>query len=219
MEYPVNDELYYSVNLGRMRKRVLATDSGAVSRINKENKEVWEKVLSAISGVLTSVSFRDGDYGEQWIVHITDEGKKYAIQIQADSEYGRSFLKKFPFMVKGSEYTFKPYDFASSGGKRTIGLGIEHTKTKEKIQSYYQNFSPKEGEEGKWNVTNLHGYPEFDGDPKDKSDLKIHFAKVEKFLREGAEKHLKSGFDIPGKNAPKETEEFLAPEEKDDLPF
>lgn len=171
---------YMSASLGALRVKADENTPGAIKRKSeKTGKIMWELVYDFVSGFLEKVYYRESeDFGNSWQVLIHDNEASYCVQIGEQSRYCTDLLKKLPNLTFGQEYELRPYDFEVDG-KRRIGLSIKQGQ--EKIPSYYQTF--EKGPDGKFIVTHLHGFPEYDGDWKDSDELKIYFMRVQTFLR------------------------------------
>ena len=210
--------IYLSVGFGTLRQKADKDNPKATERTLQSGEKTYAIEYMYVSGILDNIVFKDDPkYGKQWTVFVDDGEEHYAIRIKEDSRYASDLLKRVPNMYKGEHYRFTPYDFETNG-KRRVGLSIKN-QADERIESYYQKFHD-EGE-GKFRVENLHGYPAFEGDAKDKEELKIYFIQVAKFLRTEALKHLEGDFGI---HVPTEINEPEIPDEipigeEDDLPF
>lgn len=204
-----SNKLYLKVSLGAIRKTTTKDDPKAKVRQNKDGENVYERVYNFIDGQLENITFYEHEeFGNSWTLHLKDGEEHYGLQVQENSRYGIDLLKKLPNLIRGERYKIIAYDFEKDGQRR-VGLSIEELKTNSKIQSYYQKVE-KDGD--KLKITQLHGFPEFDGDWKDKDDTKIYFTKVTKFLR-------KKALDIiNGWTAKPDLPEEVT-EDKDDLPF
>jgi len=183
------NRIYLNAVLGKLRKKVKEGDTGSKSRELKDGSVVWERVYNSVTGSLDNIVFHESDdYGNSWSVDLKDGEETYRIQVSENSRYGMDLLKKLPNLKSNINYKITPYDFEDNG-KRRCGLSIAHGE--EKITSYYQKFT-KDGD--KYTVENLHGYPSFNGDSKDKDDLKIYYTMAAKFLRKEALARLKDIF-------------------------
>ena len=186
---PTN-KTYLRVSLGKIRKTSDKSDALAKERKTDKGDIVYERVWNAVSGTLEDITFFDHkDYGKSWTVLIKDGEDNFAVQVHEDSRYGIDLLKKIPRLQKGYSIKITPYDFEVNN-KRKIGLSIEQEGVK--VETFYQKFTD-EGN-GKYKVENLYGFPNFEGDSKDKDDLKIYFTKVAKFLRGKAQEHIDGNF-------------------------
>jgi hypothetical protein len=175
-----SNKIYLKASYGAIRRTSTKDDPQAKVRQNKDGENIYERVYNFVDGVLEDVTFYEHeDFGNSWTIYLTDGEEHYAIQVQEASRYGMDFLKKLPNLVKGERYKFIAYDFEKSGQRR-VGISVEEMKTADKIKSYYQDIQ-KDGD--KFIVKNLHDFPEFDGNWKDKDDCKIYFTRLAKFLR------------------------------------
>jgi hypothetical protein len=212
LEKPSN-RTYLKVVFGSLRVKATKDTPEAVARELKDKSVIYETVYRSLAGVLEDVKFQSHDeYGNSWTLHMKDGEQLYAIQIQENSRYGGDFLKKLPNLRKGGVYKITPYEFERDGKKRA-GLSI-FDDGDQKVESFYQKFEGNDADG--WKVTNLHGFPDFEGSSKDKDDLKIYFTRVIKFLRTKAQEHLHNAFF----DAPMTKEEPIeAGGAEDDLPF
>lgn len=206
----VSDKIYLRISYGRVARTVRADTPGAKGREKKDGSMIWELVYESLDGILKNVVFRDDSkFGKSWNVEIEDNGTTYVLQLPEDSRHCTEFLKKLPHLRGGQVVKLKPYDYEKDG-KRKVGLIV--VADGEKVETYYQKYEEKP--DGGWNITELHGFPKFDGDPKDEDELKIYFLKVTKFLREQSQKHLREKF-----NAEPVTVAPLDIDKDDNLPF
>src|ERR1051325_9581293 len=184
--------IYLSVSYGAIRRKTTADDPKAVERELKDKSIIHERVYQFVQGNLENIRFWDDrDYGKSWTLDVRDGSELFAVKVMEDSRYGIDLLKKIPNLRKGSAYIFTPYDFEKDDGRR-VGISIKKEGTDEKVPSYYQQFET--GTDGKTKVKNLYGFPAFEGEWKDKDDVKIYFLKLAKFLRERAMTHLTTDF-------------------------
>lgn len=207
-----SNKIYLRISNGRICKTVKEGTPKAQVRETSKGDVIWELVWESLSGTLDAITFRDHpEYGKTWTLTVLGDGiETYALQVNEDSRYGIDLLKKIPNMRHGLVYTFRPYEFERNG-KRKCGINIETNG--QKVQSYYQKFTDKGN--GEWLVENLHDYPPFEGDSKDKDELKIYFIKLAKFLRTNAIAHIQGNFQT----AELPAEEKVKPEPTEDLPF
>ncbi len=186
--------IYMNVNLGRIREKCAENTKGVEIREDKEGKKHFEIVYNFIIGVLEDVFFQTHpEYGNSYKILCSDGEEHYSIQVNEDSAYGRDLLKKLPGMLRGEIYKFAPFQFTPADStKERVGLTIIRTADDVKLQTCYQTFEQKEDKS--WKVTNVNGFPDYTGKPKDKDDLKVYYIQVTKFLRERALAYLKGDF-------------------------
>lgn len=211
----LSNKTYLRVSYGRICKTCDKDTPKAVSRVTSKGDTIYELIWESITAALDSITFRDDEkFGKSWNLGLVDGEDSYILQINEDSRFGVDFLKKVPNLYHGKVYTFKPYDYEKNG-KRKAGIWISEDFTNAKIESYYQEFTQKP--DGSWDIKDLHDFPTFEGDSKDKDDLKIYFVKLAKFLRTNAMKHIQGNFQ---KVAPvKQEAEPPTPKVEEDLPF
>ncbi len=185
---------YLTISRGKLRKKCSPETPGAVEWVDKDKNKHYELVYNRLTGVLEDVRFKDdAKFGKQWSFIVRDGQDLFAVQMVEGSRAGLDLLKKLPNLTQGETYRFTPWQ-SEENGKVKGGLAIVRVADDEKIGSYYQEFT-EEGS-GNWKVTNLHGFPEPEGDIKkyDTDDWKIYFTKLAKFLRLNAFEYLKGGF-------------------------
>lgn len=109
----------------------------------------WEHVFSELTGKITKVTFKEGDYGLQLQVTFEDEGNKpIVLSVNAQSNFGEDIMKKLPNIDMEKAVKVVPYSFKDEKGKQKRGVTIYQDE--QKIQSFY--YDPK-------TKKTLHGYP------------------------------------------------------------
>ncbi len=188
---------------GKFHQRVDENTEGAVAReyekdvndakgkkIGTEKVTVHDLVFSEATGMITNMYFLKGQFGENLIVEIDNDG---AISFNGSQSYGEQLLRKLPNIDLSKPVTLAPYNFAKNGKSNK---GVTVIQDGEKLQDYYFDYENKVGQ---------NGLPEFDGDAKDSNDWKLYFLQVNKFLK----KQVQPIFEANG---------FKAPEVKEDVP-
>ena len=102
---------YINVLDGKMSIKVQAGTPGAISRINKNGKQVHEMRYDQFTGDLVGFSHRTGEFGIQFLIDLEDEGNRYQIEIPWDSRHTKEFLKCCPKFNLELPVTFRPYRF------------------------------------------------------------------------------------------------------------
>ena len=214
--------LHLSIIKGTLMQKSTEDNPDAVRRDwedsdgNKGTK--WEIPYSSVEGLIVGVDFKDGDYGEQVIVSMTDVDEKIKIYMPTDSRYFTDFAKKLPNINLWEDVTLSPYDFDGDNGKQNKGVSIKQGG--EKLHSFYYDFEDKK------TINNL-PQPDKNASTKDhedkydKDDWKIFFMKQKKFLKKAV---MDMSFPkVPKKNIKDidvSAETVTAPtDEHDDLPF
>lgn len=201
--------------------RVNATEQtpGAVRRdyelSNGTKGTKWELIYNEMTGIITSIQFRDGDYGEQMNINFYDAGENYVVTTAASSNFATDLMKKLPNIDVTKPVTIKPYSLTDDKGKPRKGVTV--LQNGEKITNFFV-----EEVDGKKKEAN--GFPVKEaGKTYKTSDWKLYFMQVAKFLQEYTEANvtpaLLSVIDI------EEIQSLQAAEEKkeeikvEDVPF
>ncbi len=183
-----NRELKTYVNIfgGNLSIQAKEGEEGAVSRVNKKDKTVWEKHYPDLTGILESVEVNKNEHLKAWeyVLHLSDVGMHYYISIPCESRYGENFAKKAPHLKFGQELTVKPYDFLDkTDNKKRIGVGLlQEGFPDKKLPVYYTKENPN-------------GMPVL-LEKVDEEAYKIHNIQLNKFLREEVAK-LSKPKDVP----------------------
>lgn len=162
---------------GKFHQTVPEGTEGAVVREYEDKEGVkqskTELVFDEVSGVITKISFEEGDYGKSLILEIDGDG---VVSLNTTSNFGEDVMKKLPNVNLSQSIRLVPYSFEEAGKSRK---GITIYQNDEKVQNHYYDTDAKK-------VSN--GMPEFSGDKNDKDDWKIYFMQVRKFLISETEK-------------------------------
>uniref|UniRef100_A0A6M3LYG3 Uncharacterized protein n=1 Tax=viral metagenome TaxID=1070528 RepID=A0A6M3LYG3_9ZZZZ len=209
---------YVTIGFGKIRQKCKPDHPETVERKLQSGDPTYAIEYNSIDGILDNIYFKDDPkYGRSWNLLITSGNENFSVQVKEQTRYANDLLKCIPNLHKGKFYTFTPYDFEQNGKKKK-GLSIKD-EADERVENYYQKFTQLEG--GKWQIENLHGYPSYEGDSKDKDELQIYFTRVLKFLRNEALQILQQKeSETISENEPT-TEDIPLPNEdhQDDLPF
>ena len=153
----------------------------------------FELQYNDIIGKITSLNFRDGEYGSQLQVTISDgKGKPVVLSLGTSSNYAEDCLKKLPNVDMSRAVKIVPFNFKDDKGKSKRGVTIwQHnpkTKKNEKIQNYFYDAEKKK---------NINGFPEpvpkKGKTTKDftKDQWKSYFSTVREFLVDFNTEHFK----------------------------
>lgn len=205
--------IYLSIIQGTFKENSSEDNPEAVKREyeDKNGKKgfKYEIEYSAIDGMLESVEFKDGDFGEQAIITITDVGEKIKVYLPFKSQYFTNFAKRLPNVNLSEVVQLSPYNFEDKDGKRKIGVNIKQND--ETIgNAYYDTVKKKV----------INGLPTFDWSNKDKDDRDVHYIQERKFLKKAIEGMVFPKVDTtlsPTATNPVPAQEVG--EEPDDLPF
>lgn len=144
-----------------------------------------EQVYQQLSGKITSLEVKDGDYGRMIYISLDNE---IVLTAGAKSNFGRDILKKIPNIKVEEEVVFAPYSFNDEKGKNIKGVNIYQNG--EKLYSFFQEGKGKE-------TKNINGYPDVDEKKKPSASEKTkhkkfwsaYFDSVEDFLVEYVQKN------------------------------
>ncbi len=81
---------------GKFCQRVPEGTEGAVSRVNKINKTVYEKFYDRFTAKLVGIRTQDGAYGKNWLFDFQDGGDVYHLQLSYSNSFATAFLKMLP---------------------------------------------------------------------------------------------------------------------------
>lgn len=134
-----------------------------------EMKQKVELVHESVSGIITNVSFHDGEFGKSIQIELDGDG---VVSVGVTSTFGEDFMKKLPAIKLDKEVKLTPYSFEAEGKTRK---GITVYQDGEKVESFYYDKEAKKA---------INGLPQPEGDTAkyDSEDWKMHFMVVRKFL-------------------------------------
>lgn len=159
---------------GRFHQTVPAGTEGAVVRTYEDKEGVeqskTELVFDFVSGVITGMKFRDGDFGTSLQIELDGDG---VVDFNTASNFGEDLMKKIPSIDLSQPVKIVPYAFEDDKKKSVKGVTVYQNG--EKVYSYYYDTEKKE-------VKN--GLPQPEGDTKTfkSDDWKMYFMVVRKFL-------------------------------------
>ncbi len=186
---------FWSIYDGALARQVPAGTDGAKSRINKNEKEVFEIYERGLTGRLAGIQLKKhDDFGWQMIVTLIPTGfedYKHIINISKESRFYSSFVERLPNINRELPITISPYSFVPRGEtKKKSGFTITQETGLDaplKIQSAYR---VNEGtqEQPKW--VNKYGYPTLTKEwgKMEETEQKMFFLQVDDLLT----KHLKA---------------------------
>jgi len=186
------DNKKYVTILGSDASLRLVVDEGTPKSVVREyedkngvKKTKCELVYKSLKGIITDLSFYDGDYGKQLNVELTDGDDVLVLAMSTAQNFGEDFMKKLPNIDFANEVVITPYAFDDESGKTRKGVTIFNKG--DKISNFFYDSVKK---------TNINGYPDpkpTKGDkPRTKDDWKIYFLEARQFLIEYTEEHIVS---------------------------
>ncbi len=115
---------YISIVGGRFCIRVQDNAEGAVSRVNKLGKTVWEKYYDNFTGKLVSIKVTDGAYGKQWVFGFEDAGTVYNLQLGYTNSFAKNIIKILPNADLTKEMKVSPSTKVEADGTKKSSLFI-----------------------------------------------------------------------------------------------
>lgn len=109
---------------GKFSQRVDESTPGAVARVNKEGKTVFEKYHDFFVGKLIDIKTQDGAYGKNWLFVFEDGGEVYNLQLSYSNSYATAFLKMLPNIDLTKEMKVSP-SLKMVDGKNKSSLFVE----------------------------------------------------------------------------------------------
>jgi hypothetical protein len=130
---------YISIVGGRFCIRVPEGSEGAISRVNKIGKTVFEKYYDNFTGKLVGLKTTDGGaYGKQWVFSFQDSGEVYNLQLGYTNSFAKNILKMLPNADLTKEMKISPQTKVEADGtkKSSIfinqdGKALKHAYTKD----------------------------------------------------------------------------------------
>lgn len=128
---------YITILGGKFCQRVDQNTPGAVSRVNKEGKTVFEKYYDAFTGKLVGIKTQDGAYGKNWLFSFRDKEDVYNLQLGYSNGYAVAFLKMLPNVDITKEMKVSPKSEQEGDKTKTSlfinqgGQPVKHAYTKE----------------------------------------------------------------------------------------
>lgn len=207
---------YVNIVGGKFATKAEEGAEGAVSRVNKNNKTVWEFLHDKLSGTIDSIIVQKNEKlgAYEYILDVNDIGEHYSVSIPADSKYGDSLASKVPNIAIKTWSLIQPYDFEDktrinpNTGKSQKQTGISIIQNEVKVPSAYTKENPN-------------GLPQMEG-KLDEEEYKIFKIKQRKFFRGVVENLALSRETEAIKNQPKKdipTQEDPFEDGNNPLPF
>lgn len=138
-----SSKTYLKITDGKIAKKVSEGDAGAIKCTNKDGTRVWyENHFGSISGYITNIYKRDGQYGSDLCIEISDD-ENYELQIGWTSKYSTGFLLAMPNIDFNEKVVFNPWMKVVNDQKRTA-LYINKEGSKESYKWFWTKEEPKD---------------------------------------------------------------------------
>lgn len=170
-------KIYVNIVGGKFAIKADEGAEGAVERLNKNQKKVYEFLYDKLSGTIDSIIVQKNEKlgAYEYVLDVNDTGEHYNVSVPADSKYGDSLASKAPNIQMGVWTTLQPYDFEDktkinpNTNKPQKQTGISIVQNDVKIASAYTKENPN-------------GLPQMEG-KLDEEEYKIFKIKQRKFFR------------------------------------
>ena len=114
-----NSVTYLSVQNGKVAKRVPEPTAASKSRtVESTGKVVHEELFDSITGRMTGISTREGNYGKELQITLADD-RPYILQLKLSSGPASSFLRALPNVDLQKPVTLIPKIEMKGDVKRT----------------------------------------------------------------------------------------------------
>lgn len=124
-----NDEsgntTFVNIVSGRFAIKVDKETPGAVERKNKNGETVYELLYNTVSGLITGIEKKETDYGNQWNVTLSENGKRAVVSFPYSSRMADGFLRRIenvnlsePVALKVFTFDEKTYMTVNQNGQK-----------------------------------------------------------------------------------------------------
>ncbi len=128
---------YFTILQGKFAIRVQEGTPGAVARVNKVQKTVYEIFHDSFTAKLINIRTRDGEYGKSWEFDFKDGSEVYTLQLSYSNSYATNILKMLPNIDLTKEMKLQPSQKIEDGKTKSSlfisqdGKTLKHAYTKE----------------------------------------------------------------------------------------
>lgn len=122
---------------GKFCQRVPHGTEGAVERVNKLGKTVYEKFYDSFTAKLIGIRTQDGEYGKSWLFDFKDGEEVYHLQLSYSNSFATAFLKMLPNIDLNTEIKVSPSTKEVDGKMKSSlfinqnGSPVKHAYTKD----------------------------------------------------------------------------------------
>lgn len=99
---------FISIIGGKFTQKVREGTPGAVSRINKNNVEVWEMQYDHFNGKLVGIKVVDSEFGKQWNFTLKAGDSEFVWTSPYSNGYSKAFLKILPNINLAESFKISP---------------------------------------------------------------------------------------------------------------
>ena len=123
---------YFTILGGKFCQRVDENTEGAIARINKLGKQVFEKFYDSFTGELINIKTQDSQaYGKNWVFVFKDGEDIWNLQLGYSNSFATAFLKMLPNIDLTKPIKLSPSVKEVDGKDKSslfINQGSEHVK-------------------------------------------------------------------------------------------
>jgi hypothetical protein len=130
-------KVFLSISNGKLVRSFKEKTEGAVSRVNKAGREVYEMFYDSLEGTITGVGTKESDYGKFLVVQVESNGVNYQLEMNFSSGYSASFLKTLPNVKLSDRVQITPKLTIEGDKKKSVcflnqnGSGLKWAFTRE----------------------------------------------------------------------------------------
>jgi hypothetical protein len=129
--------VFLSITNGKLVRQMPSPTEKSIARVNKLGREVHEEFYDSLSGYISDIKTKEGDYGKFWVVTIKDGSTYYNLEMKYSSGYATSFLKTLPNADLSEVVAITPKLIIDGDKKQSVvfisqnGKGLKHYWTKD----------------------------------------------------------------------------------------
>jgi hypothetical protein len=130
-------KVFLSISNGKLVRSFKEKTEGAVSRVNKAGREVYEMFYDSLEGTIKEVGTKESDYGKFLVVQVESNGVNYQLEMNFSSGYSASFLKTLPNVNLSTRVQITPKLTIEGDKKKSVcflnqnGSGLKWAFTKD----------------------------------------------------------------------------------------
>lgn len=138
---------YLSVADGKITQNVPEGTPGAISRINANNKTVFELKHDYVSGIVTGIRIKENDFNgkkmKSWVLDLIDGDDSYSLEMPYDSSWAMTMFNAFanPEIDFTRPLKFNPWQ-KEEGGKKKRCLYVNQGENRDSIQWMFTKDEP-----------------------------------------------------------------------------
>lgn len=137
--------MYLNIYQGKIAVVAKEGDEGAVPRVNKNGKTVYEIPKKSVEGELYNITIEDTDYGQMCYMHLQDMDEKYKLAFPVKGDYFSSLAKKQQNIDVNSRMTISPYSFTDKDNPNRTISGLNIYQNGNKVENFITKDNPLDG--------------------------------------------------------------------------